>query len=160
MQMQSTEPATPLDDAPLASTGVSGLDAILHGGFPRNDMHLVQGTAGTGKTTIALQFLQEGRRVGERTLYLTLSQSKQQLIRIANSHGWHLDGIDVHELSPAAVAERMSGTQTVFPTADVELVELVHGLEELVKLLLPQCVVIDSITILELIAGTAARYHE
>src|SRR3954454_22670177 len=87
---------------PFAPTGVGALDAVLHGGLPREEMHLVQGVAGTGKTTLALTFLREGARNGEACLYVTLSQSQRHLERIAASHGWPLDGVTVHELTPSA----------------------------------------------------------
>jgi circadian clock protein KaiC len=122
-------------------------------------MHLVQGTAGTGKTTIALQFLQEGVRMGERTLYVTLSQSKEHLERIASSHGWSVQGMHIHELSPGTVAERIAARQTILPSADVELVELFRELMELVDRVKPRRAVIDSITIIQLLSGTPQRYH-
>src|SRR4051794_5420083 len=95
-----SDPETPANQVlpPTASTGVDGLDAILHGGLPREEMHLIQGVAGTGKTTLALSFLRAGAREGESCLYVTLSQSARHLERIAQSHGWSLDGIAVHEL--------------------------------------------------------------
>jgi circadian clock protein KaiC len=152
------EPRRPVPP-PFAATGVAGLDDILKGGLPRNEMHLVQGTAGTGKTTIALQFLCEGARAGESTLYVTLSQSKEHLLRIASSHGWSLDGIAVHELSPGSVAERLAARQTILPTAEVELGEAFRELVELVERLAPRRAVIDSLTILQLLAGNGGRYH-
>ena len=105
------------DAPPVASTGVPGLDQLLTGGLPREEMHLLQGMAGTGKTTIALEFLREGARLGEPTLYVTLSQSKLHLARIARSHGWGLEGVTVHELTPGTVAERIAARQTILPTA-------------------------------------------
>src|SRR3954453_2910648 len=87
---------------PVAPTGIGGLDAILHGGLPREEMHLVQGVAGTGKTTLALNYLRAGADGGEVCLYVTLSQSARHLERIARSHGWSMEGITVHELMPGA----------------------------------------------------------
>src|SRR6266436_3093634 len=81
-----------------ASTGINGLDDILLGGLPRNRLYLVEGHPGTGKTTLGLQFLLEGVRLGERVLYVTLSESRQELIEVAYSHGWSLDGVDLYEL--------------------------------------------------------------
>jgi circadian clock protein KaiC len=144
---------------PTASTGIPGLDSILHGGLPRDEMHLVQGVAGTGKTTIALQFLSEGVKHGEPVLYLTLSQSKVHLERIARSHGWSVEGMTIHELSPGTVASRIAARQTILPTADVELGELFRELAELVAELEPRRAVVDSITILQLLAGSPQRYH-
>jgi len=86
-----------------APTGVEGLDAILKGGFPRGEVHQVAGGPGTGKTTLGLHYLMAGRDAGERGLYVTLSQTKNSLEAVARSHGWSLDGIVVHELSPGGV---------------------------------------------------------
>jgi circadian clock protein KaiC len=81
---------------PVAPTGIAGLDAILHGGLPREEMHMVQGVAGTGKTTLALHFLMAGLAAGEPCIYVTLSQSRAHLERIARSHGWSIEGIIIH----------------------------------------------------------------
>ena len=151
----SADPELP----PVAPTGITGLDRILHGGLPLAEMHLVQGTAGTGKTTFALQFLTEGVHAGEPVIYVTLSQSKASLASIARSHGWSLDGITVHELSPGTVADRISERQTLLPTVEVELDEIFHDLETLVRQLKPKRAIVDSITILQLLAGGVPRYH-
>ena len=152
-------PAASAEPPPHASTGIKGLDTILKGGFPREELHLVQGSAGTGKTTMALQFLIEGARLGEPALYLTLSQSAPHLERIARSHGWSLDGITVHELGPATLAERIAAKQSILPTAEVKLEEAFRELMQLVQRLRPRRAVIDSLTILQLIAGSTERYH-
>ena len=144
---------------PVAPTGIPGLDAILHGGLPRDEMHMVQGVAGTGKTTISLQFLRAGAAAGEPSIYLTLSQSKANLERIARSHGWSLDGITVHELSPGTVADRIAARQTVLPTVEVELDELFHDVQELVRAVQPKRAVVDSLTMLQLLAGGPQHYH-
>jgi circadian clock protein KaiC len=144
---------------PVASTGVVGLDDILHGGLPRAEMHLIQGVTGTGKTTLALRFLSAGREAGEPGLYVTLSQSKEHLERIARSHGWNLDGVTIYELSPGTVASRIAARQTVLPTADIELGELFRELSELVLRVRPRRAVVDSITILQMLAGGTQRYH-
>jgi circadian clock protein KaiC len=156
---KAPEAATDPDLPPLASTGVPGLDAILHGGLPCGEMHLVQGEAGTGKTTMALHFLLAGVEQGEAALYITLSQSAEHLGRIARSHGWSLAGVTIHELSPGAVAERIASRQTILPTAEAELGELFDDLEALVKRVRPRRAVIDSISILRLLAGSPQRYH-
>src|SRR5690242_7575207 len=84
-----------------ASSGVVGLDDVLIGGFPRDHLYLIEGDPGTGKTTLALQFLLEGRERGESGLYVTLSESKNELLQIAASHGWNLDGVATHSAAPA-----------------------------------------------------------
>lgn len=120
---------------------------------------MAQGVAGTGKTTLALHFLRAGADAGEACVYVTLSQSKNHLERIARSHGWTLDGIAVHELTPGTVAERVAARQTVLPTAEVELGALFEDLEHLVRSIRPVRAVIDSITIVQMLAGSASRYH-
>jgi circadian clock protein KaiC len=146
-------------DSQAASTGIRGLDEILRGGLPRDEMHLVEGAAGTGKTTLALQFLLAGVRAGESGLYITLSQTKRGLEEIARSHGWSLQGITVHELSPGAVAERIAAHQTVLHTAEVELDELTQELREEIEQTKPRRVVFDSLGVVGLLAGSAPRYH-
>jgi circadian clock protein KaiC len=86
--------------AAQASTGVAGLDQLMHGGFPAGRLHLIEGVPGTGKTTLALQFLIAARSRGERTLYVTLSETTDELAAVAASHGWSLDGIETLQLAP------------------------------------------------------------
>jgi circadian clock protein KaiC len=117
----------------LAASGIQGLDEILRGGFPREDMHLVLGAAGTGKTTVGLEFLLSGADAGESGLYVTLSQTRDRLERIARSHGWSLDAIAVHELLPGTMVESQAERQTVLHTAEVELDELTRALRERVE---------------------------
>ena len=81
------------------ATAVEGLDAILGGGLPADRLYLIEGSPGTGKTTLALQFLREGARLGEPVLYVALSETNEELTEVARSHGWKLDGVVVHELS-------------------------------------------------------------
>lgn len=138
-----------------AATGVPGLDAILNGGLPRNELYLVEGGAGTGKTTFGLQFMLEGVRNGERCLYLTLSQSERGLTRIAESHGWSLEGIDILELGVELGAE----TQTLLHTADVELGETLAALRNAIERFDPIRVVFDSIVELRLLAGDQLHYR-
>src|SRR5262245_33567695 len=84
--------------ASLAKTGIEGLDNILGGGFTRNRLYLLEGVPGSGKTTMAIEFLQEGARLGEPVLYITLSESEEELRSVAASHGWSLEGITIREL--------------------------------------------------------------
>src|SRR3954471_18141003 len=79
-------------------TGIDGLDDVLEGGLPAGHLYLIEGEPGTGKTTLALQFLLEGVKRGETVLYVTLSETKQELINVAASHGWSLDGLEIFEL--------------------------------------------------------------
>src|SRR5512138_707536 len=105
-----------------ASTGVPGLDQLLHGGLPRGRMHLIEGEPGTGKTTLALQFLLEGRRLGEAGLYVTLSETTEELQHVAASHGWTLDGVVTFQLAP--IAERAADEYTLYHPAEIELADL------------------------------------
>src|SRR5829696_1701278 len=96
------EPSKQAETAsPLAATGIEGLDDILGGGFTPNRLYLVEGVPGSGKTTLALQFLLEGVRRGEPVLYVSLSESGEELREVAASHGWSLDGITLRELVPS-----------------------------------------------------------
>lgn len=159
MKNRQTQPADPWEAHP-ASTGIPGLDEILRGGFPRDEMHLIQGTAGTGKTTLALQYLLAGARAGERGLYITLAQTKKGLEAIARSHGWSLEGMTVHEVLPGGVVDQRAGHQTVLHTAEVELGELTRELRKLVEEAKPARVAFDSIGVLGLLAGSKPRYHQ
>jgi circadian clock protein KaiC len=80
------------------STGIETLDDIMHGGFTADRLYLIEGYPGTGKTTLAMQFLLDGVAKGERVLYVSLSETREELEGVAASHGWSLDGIDIHEL--------------------------------------------------------------
>jgi len=106
---------------------VAGLDDILGGGLPTNHLYLLDGEPGTGKTTLALQFLLEGVAKGERGLYVTLSESSTELKAVANSHGWTLDGIEIFELSKESMLDREEG-YTIFHPAEVELQQTVDSL--------------------------------
>src|SRR5512135_2423983 len=93
------------------SSGLPALDVILDGGFVRRRINLIEGTRGTGKTTVGLQFLLAGRAAGEKSLYITLSETAEELRAVAEAHNWSLDGIEIFELSPSDDTAR---TQTVF----------------------------------------------
>src|SRR5687767_1838693 len=87
-------------DDERVSTGVTGLDNVLSGGFPQGHFFLVEGEPGTGKTTLGLQFLMAGAKNGENTLYVTLSESKREIEKVARSHGWSLEGVTIFEYTP------------------------------------------------------------
>lgn len=109
------EASTPLDaDPPLLASGVEGLDDVLGGGFAPHRLVLLEGKPGTGKTTLALQFLMAGARLGETVLYVTLSESREELMGVARSHGWSLDGVHVNELLPGADALAPEEQVTLF----------------------------------------------
>jgi len=145
--------------SPLAATGIDGLDDVLSGGFTPNRMYLIEGVPGSGKTTLALQFLFEGLRNGESTLYVTLSETEDELRAVAASHGWSLDGIAVRELTPSEGSLRPEEQYTMFHAAEVELNETIRTLLEDVDTVKPARVIIDSLSELRLLAGNPLRYR-
>jgi circadian clock protein KaiC len=158
MSGDESEPGLPSSEE-VHSSGIDGLDKILRGGFPREGMHIIQGGPGTGKTTLALQYLLRGTADGDRGLYFTASQSRRGLERIARSHGWSLDGITVHELSPNLIGNAAAADQSVLHTADVELDELTHTLRDVLDKVAPRRVILDSLGALRLLAASTARFH-
>lgn len=141
------------------ATGIVGLDDILGGGLVRNHLYLVEGDPGTGKTTIAMQFLMEGTRRGQKGLYVTLSESKTELQEIAGSHGWSLDGIEIFELGPEEKNLKPEVQYTVFNPAEVELADTTNAVLSEVERLQPERVVFDSLSELRLLARDSLRYR-
>jgi circadian clock protein KaiC len=152
---QTDEPV----DLPRVSTGSAGLDDILNGGFDANRMYLYEGKPGTGKTTIALQFLREGVRKGERVLYIALSETRRELSLVARRHGWSLDGIDVFELVPPETTLDPERALTVFHPAEVELSETTKLVFDEIERINPARVVVDSLSELRLLAQNPLRYR-
>lgn len=147
-------------DSTRCPTGVPGFDDVLCGGLPRHRLYLVQGDPGVGKTTLALQFLLEGAKHGETSLYITLSETKEELLGIASSHGWNLDQIHLFELS--AVEELIRGSKTdstFFHPAEVELTRMTGSLLKEVERIKPSRVVFDSLSELRMLAETPLRYR-
>ncbi len=140
-------------------TGIAGLDDILGGGLARNHLYLIEGDPGTGKTTIAMQFLMEGARQGQKGLYVTLSESKTELLEIADSHGWSLDGIDVFELSAGEKQLEPEAQYTVFKPSEIELADTTKAVLSEVERLQPTRVVFDSLSELRLLARDSLRYR-
>ena len=146
-------------DEPRISTGSEGLDDILGGGFDAHRLYLYEGRPGTGKTTIALQFLLEGVRRGERVLYVTLAETKRELNLIAKRHGWSLAGVDVFELLPPETTLDPEREVTVFHPAEVELSETIKLVFNEVERINPARVVFDSLSDLRLLAQNPLRYR-
>ncbi|HVG22760.1 MAG TPA: ATPase domain-containing protein [Thermoanaerobaculia bacterium] len=143
----------------VAATGIEGLDYLLHGGFPRNHVYLLQGDPGVGKTTLGLQFLIEGAKAGEKGLYITLSETSRELQAVARSHNWNLDGVEVYEhlIGEEALTEEDT---TVFYPAEVELGQTVKALLDSVERAKPARVVLDSLSEIRLLAQSTLRYRK
>ncbi len=139
--------------------GVPGLDFILNGGLTRHRLYLVEGFPGTGKTTIALQFLLEGVRHGEKVLYITLSESKEEMAQVAHSHGWTLDKIDLFELTDVEESFQDQEQYTIFPASEVELSETARKIFTQIEAVQPTRIVFDSLSEMRLLAGDALRYR-
>ena len=148
----------PERSAPLASTGVTGLDAILGGGLPSRRLYLVDGSPGTGKTTLALQLLLAGVARGETGLYVTLSETREELGEVAVSHGWTLDGIDVFEL-PSEDIDATREAYTLFHPAEVELQEVIDRMFAAVERSGARLVVLDSLSEMRLLARDPLRFR-
>ncbi|HLA11756.1 MAG TPA: ATPase domain-containing protein [Pyrinomonadaceae bacterium] len=146
-------------DNPRCPSGISGLDNILGGGLPRNCFYLIQGGPGSGKTTLGLQFLLEGVRQGESVFYITLSETKAELIRVAQSHGWSLSSISLLELSAIESLLKPDAQTTVFHPSEVELTKITKLLIDKVEKVRPSRVVFDSLSEIRLIAETPLRYR-
>ncbi len=143
----------------FSPTGVPGLDEILRGGLPKNQLFLLQGKPGTGKTTLAMQFLLEGARRGERVLYITFSETKAELDAVARSHGWDLSPIHVLELSAITSAVGAASQTTLFHPSEIELHKTIALLLDKIKQVDAQRIVFDSISELRLLAESSLRYR-
>ncbi len=143
-----------------AKTGVEGLDDILVGGFTRRHVFLLEGSPGTGKTTIALQFLLEGANLNERCLYISLSETAEELRDSAASHGMELgDGIEIFELVPPESLLDADQQQSLLYSSDLELGETTKLIFEAFERIRPQRVVIDSLSEIRLLAQSSLRYR-
>ncbi len=145
-------------DGHRVCTGIAELDDVLGGGLTANRSYLLEGTPGSGKTTIALQFLMEGARQGERGLYITLSETSAELKEVARSHGWTLDGIELFELINEDGLDP-DREQSILEPSEVELGETIEGVIACVDRLQPSRVVFDSLSEMRLLAQNALRYR-
>jgi circadian clock protein KaiC len=150
--------ATAPGQSSLIGTGVPGLDMVLGGGLPRDRMFLVQGAAGAGKTTLGLSFLLEGLRNGEPALYVTLSETRDEILAVADSHGWSLDGLTICESAGLDRGSEGLGP-SMFHSAESELNQTIQGILREVERVNPARVVFDSLSELRLLAGGALRYR-
>jgi circadian clock protein KaiC len=146
--------------ATKAKTGIGGLDDILSGGFARGHVFLVEGAPGTGKTTVALQFLREGAQAGEKCLYITLSETERELRQGAASHGWKLeDNIEIFELLPPESLLDSEQQQSLLYSSDLELGETTRQIFGAVDRVRPHRVVLDSLSEIRLLAQSSLRYR-
>lgn len=148
-----------VDETFTISSGIAGLDGVLHGGFHQHGVHLVTGPAGGGKTTFGLHFLLQGAREGETVLYLTLSQSERDLRQTAKSHGMSLEGVHIRELRSHDLHDLDAAEQTVFHTSEVELRETMSDFVDAIDRIAPRRIVFDSIAELRLLAGEELGYR-
>jgi circadian clock protein KaiC len=145
---------------PRAATGVFGLDGVLGGGLARNRLHLLEGSPGTGKTTVALQFLMAGAEAGESGIYVSLAETEQELRDGARSHGWIIgDKVEVFELVPPESVLDPDQHQSLLYSSDLELGETIQRIFEAIERLKPKRVVIDSLSEIRLLAQSSLRYR-
>jgi len=145
---------------PRANTGVAGLDFVLGDGFARNRLHLLEGNPGSGKTTIALQFLRAGAALGEVGIYVSLAETEQELRDGARSHGWVLDDkVTIFELVPPESVLDPEQQQSLLYSSDLELGETTKRMLEEIERLKPKRVVIDSLSEIRLLAQSSLRYR-
>lgn len=142
-----------------AGFGIEGLDDILAGGLGRDRVYLLEGAPGTGKTTSAMRFLLEGARLGEAGLYITLSETEDELRATARSHDWTLDGVDIFELVPPESLLDEQQQQSLLYSSDLELGETTRMIFDAVETRKPKRVVIDSLSEIRLLAQSSLRYR-
>jgi circadian clock protein KaiC len=146
--------------APRAATGIPGLDEILGGGLPEHRLYVVEGSAGCGKTTLAFQFLLDGIGRGEQGLFVSFSESEDELRLVADSHGWNLDGpLHLHVPNVSQESSDPGRDYTIFEPGEVELNELMKNLYDLVERLCPRRAVFDSLSEMRLLARDPLRYR-
>ena len=143
----------------VVSTGNVGLDTILKGGLPENRVYLLEGQPGTGKTTLALQFLMEGAARGESALYITLSETREELQVVADSHGWDIDGFHLFEFDSASDVIGSGREQSILHSWEYELGEMVDLIRKEVERVEPRRVVFDSLSEMRLLAQDPLRYR-
>jgi len=149
----------PDSDIGFADMGIDGLDDVTSGGLTRGRVYLLEGSPGAGKTTLALQFLMAGAAQGEKVLYITLSETEDELRASAQSHGWSLEGIDIYELVPPENILDDDQQQSLLYSADLELGETTKRIFEAFERAMPDRVVLDSLSEIRLLAQSSLRYR-
>lgn len=142
-----------------SATGIAGLDDILRGGLTSDRLHLLEGVPGSGKTTLAMQWLLEGVKAGERVLYVTLSETEDELRMAAASHGWSIDGVNIHDIASVQEPLGADDQYTVFHPAEVELNATTQTILSEVDRIKPSRVVFDSLSEVRLLSGSTLRYR-
>jgi len=143
-----------------AATGIEGLDDVLCGGLARGRLFLLEGHPGTGKTTIALQFLMEGLKTKQRALYITLSETREELEGTASSHGWELSpDLEIYELQPPESVLDPDEQQTILYSSDLELGETTQRILAEIERVNPALIVLDSLSEIRLLAQSSLRYR-
>ncbi len=144
--------------API-STGIPGLDEVLGGGFTPDRLYLIEGVPGAGKTTLAMQFLLDGVARGEQVLYVSLSETRSELQEVADSHGWSLEGLGIHEFLTSDENLNPDEQYTMFHPSEVELSDTIQAILAEVERQGPTRLVFDSLAELRLLAGSPLRYR-
>lgn len=143
----------------IISTGIQTLDDIMHGGFTSDRLYLIEGYPGTGKTTLALQFLLDGVAKGQNGLFVSLSETRDELEGVAASHGWSLDGIEIHELVDQELLMEEQAQYTMFKPSEIELGATIDRVLKKVETIKPKRVVFDSLSEMRLLAQGPLRYR-
>ncbi|MCW6506823.1 ATPase domain-containing protein [Lichenifustis flavocetrariae] len=154
-----TEESFPHRGGSAISTGLASLDYILQGGYAFNRVHLIEGEPGSGKTTLGLQFLLDGQSKGERCLYITLSESRDELVQVAETHGWDMHGIEIFELVPPELSLDVDREQSIVYSSDLELGETVRMVMDEVDRVAPSRIVFDSLSEIRLLAQGPLRFR-
>src|SRR5688572_8967674 len=141
------------------ATGVKGLDVVLRGGLPHNRVYLVEGTPGAGKTTLAMAFLRQGVRDNQRSMYITLSETADELRASAQSHGWTLDGVHIKEYIITDTSVERDREVTMYHTPELELGDTMAKMLRDIREYSPERVVIDALSELRLLSDSVLRYR-
>src|SRR3954471_11588407 len=141
------------------TTGVKGLDEILRGGLPKNRVYLVEGTPGAGKTTLAMQFLLQGAREKQRSMYITLSETEEELRASGDSHGWSLEGVCIREYIITDTSVERDREVTMYHTSELELGDTLARMLNDIREFGPERVVIDALSELRLLSDSVLRYR-